>query len=102
MNKNPNGVMRILYDKKKLKKVDLKIVKRLVMFLYYNSKVKRTPLAMQCNMNYDRCVLYLDWLSYMGFINKQTSKMGFEVIYLNDKGRRLYDLVKDSEDDFKI
>ena len=82
-------------DKKELKKTDWSIVKRLVMFLYYNNKTKRTALAMKCNMSYDKCVLYLDWLSKMRFINKQTSENGFELISLNDKGKELYELVKD-------
>lgn len=72
-------------DKKKLRRIDMEIIKRLLMFLYYNSKTKKTNIAMNCGMSYDKCILYLDWMKTVSLIRNEIHD-GFELISLNDRG----------------
>ena len=76
---------------KQLRKIDWHIVKRLVVFLYYNNKMKRTSLATRCNMGYDKCILYLDWMRIMDLIRKEQDNEGYELISLNEKGMEIYE-----------
>ena len=85
-----DNVSYIKHHKKELKRIDWNIVKRLVILLYYDSKVKRTNIAMKCKLSYDNCLLYLNWLEMMGLIKKETDRDGFELISLTDKGIDLY------------
>ena len=78
------------HHKKELKRIDWNIVKRLVILLYYDSKAKRTNIAMKCKLSYDNCLLYLNWLEIMDLIKKETNRDGFELISLTDKGTDLY------------
>jgi predicted transcriptional regulator len=92
---------KIVPSKKELKRIDWTIVHRLMVFLHYNSKTKKTILAMKCNMSYDKCVMYLDFLSKKEFINKKTEN-GFELICLSTKGTELFKLLEDSKTDIVI
>src|SRR2546425_1148491 len=96
-----SNMLKVTKSKKELKRIDWKIVKRLVIFLHYNSKTKKTALAMKCNMSYDKCILYLDWPNEMKFINKEIDENGSELIRLSDKGTKIYELLNNSND-FKI
>lgn len=75
---------------KELRKIDWHVVKRVVVFLYYNSKTKKTNLATRCNLGYDKCIRYLDWMENMDLIRKE-HKEGAELISLNDKGMEIYE-----------
>lgn len=52
--------------------------------------MKKTLLATACNMGYDKCCRYIDWLEMMGLIRKETSDDGYEELLLTEKGRLLY------------
>ncbi|TLX71396.1 MAG: hypothetical protein E6L05_03685 [Thaumarchaeota archaeon] len=80
----------IIQLKRRLKRIDWKIVRRVIAFLYYDSGIKKTNMAMKCSMSYDRCVLYLDWLNAIGLIKKELDEDGFELISLSDKGIEFY------------
>src|SRR5437879_10164428 len=84
-----NEVNKIKYRKKELKRIDWDIVKRLVTLLYYNSKMKRTNIAMKCKLSYDNCLLYLNWLDTMDLIKREIDKDGSELINITEKGRDL-------------
>ncbi len=79
-----------LIHKKALKKIDWSVVKRLVVFLYYNSKIKKSNIAMKCNVGYDKCVLYLNWLELMDLIERKIDADGFETIILSERGNDFY------------
>ena len=53
---------------------------------------------MKCNMSYDKCILYLNWLNEMKFINKDIDENGSELISLSDKGTKIYELINNSND----
>lgn len=95
-------LQKVAKSKKELKRIGWEIVKRLVIFLHYNSKTKKTMLAMKCSMSYDKCILYLDWLEKTKFITKEIDESGSELIELSDKGAELYEQLKDSSGNFKI
>ena len=76
---------------KQLRKIDWHVVKRLVVYLYYHNKMKRTSLATMCNMGYDKCVLYLDWMRNMDLIGNEQDNEGYELISLNEKGMEIYE-----------
>lgn len=92
---------KITPSKKELKRIDWAIIYRLMVFLHYNSKTKKTILAMKCNMSYDKCMMYLDFLSKKEFIGKKTEN-GFELIHLSTKGTELFKLLEDSSTDIVI
>ncbi|MGI0060342.1 MAG: hypothetical protein ACREBJ_11315 [Nitrosotalea sp.] len=77
--------------KKELKRIDWDIVKRVIMLLYHDAKIKRTNLAMKANMSYTKCILYLEWLEMIDLIRIEMDIDGSELIILSDKGRELYE-----------
>jgi len=85
---NSQKLDNIKKQRKELKKIDWGIVTRLVITLYYG-KMRRTKVAMKCNMSYDKCVLYLEWLEMMGLIKKEIDGDGF-VVGLTQQGHDLY------------
>jgi len=84
-------------DKKELKRIEWITVKRIVVFLHYNNKFKRTKIAMRCNMAYDKFLLYLDWLYVMELVAKDIDEDGFEVISLTESGNNLFSKFEDSK-----
>ena len=76
--------------KKELQRIDWKIIKRLVTSLYYNNRMKKTHIATKCNLGYDKCRLYLNWMEMMDLIKRETDENKFEVIILTDKGKTLH------------
>ena len=88
-------------NKREIRRIDWKVVKRLVKFLYYNSGIKKTVIAMKCNLGYDKCVLYLDWLEIVDFIHR-THNDGHETIRLSERGMDLYkNKLDESKSEFK-
>lgn len=75
---------------KEIKRIDWRIVQRLVYQLYYNREEKRTNLAMKCNLSYDKFVMYLKWLDFMGLISSELDQDGYEVFKLNHRGIDLF------------
>ena len=76
-------------NKKEIRRIDWGVVKRLVKFLYYNSGIKKTNIALKCNLAYNKCVLYLDWLETIDLIQRADHD-GYETIRLTERGTDLY------------
>ena len=76
--------------KKELKRIEWNTVKRIIVFLYYNNRFKKTKIAMQCNMAYDKFLLYLDWMHIMDLIKREIDEDGFEVVILTERGHNLF------------
>lgn len=77
-------------NKRELKRISWNIVKKLLKLLYYNGRMKKTHIATKCNLSYDKCRLYLDWMDMMDLIKRETDGGGFEIISLNEKGSDIY------------
>jgi len=77
-------------SKKELKRIEWNTVKRIIVFLYYNNRFKKTKIAMQCNMAYDKFLLYLDWMHIMDLIKREVNEDGFEVVILTERGHNLF------------
>jgi predicted transcriptional regulator len=77
-------------SKRELKRIDWKTVKRVVSTLHQNARIKKTLLATACNMGYDKCLLYVDWLEMMELVRKEINEDGYEGVILTEKGRSLY------------
>jgi len=77
-------------ETKRLTRIDWNIITRLVTFLYYNARMKRTMIASRCNLSYDKCIRYLNWLEMMEVIERQIDVDGFETIVLSQRGHDLY------------
>ncbi len=77
-------------NRKELRRIDWHIIRRLVISLYYNSRMKKTHIATKCNLGYDKCRLYLDWMEMMELIKKESDENKYEVIILTDKGKALH------------
>lgn len=92
----------IKHHKKELKRINWDIAKRLVILLYYDSKVKRTNIAMKCKLSYDNCLLYLNWLEMMDLIKKEIDRDGFELISLTNSGVNLYSKLQLIENTYGI
>lgn len=88
--KRANYLIQKIHNKKELRRIDWGIIKRLVISLYYNNGMKKTHIATKCNLGYDKCRLYLDWMEMMELIKRKTDENGFEVIILTEKGKVLH------------
>ena len=77
--------------KRELKRIEWNIVKRLVILMRYAGRAKKTKLAMNCNMAYDKCILYLNWMETLNLISRERDNSGFELVSLNDRGYELYE-----------
>ena len=77
-----------LNGKKELRRIDWNIVERLLVLLHYSTHMKKTNIAMKCNLSYDRCMMYLRWMEMIGLV-KRSVEDGFEVISLKEKGKEL-------------
>lgn len=77
-------------DRRELKRIDWNIIKRLLKYLRYDGKEKKTHIAMKCNLSYDKLVLYLEWLEMIDFIKRDYDERGFECISLNENGIEFY------------
>lgn len=89
-NDSDDDGLQVKKYKRELKRIDWDIVKRLATLLYYENGLKRTNIAMRCNLSYGNCVLYLNWLEMMDLITRETDYDGFELISLAEKGKDLY------------
>jgi|SRR5579864_2291616 len=85
-----NYLIQKIQNKKELQRIDWRIIKRVVTSLYYNNRMKKTHIATKCNLGYDKCRLYLDWMEMMELIKRETDENRFEVILLTDKGKSLH------------
>ena len=73
-----------------VQRIDWKIIERLVRLLYYHNKLKKTHISTKCNLSYDKCRRYLDWMDLMDIIKKEKNDEGFEIIILTERGSMLY------------
>ena len=75
---------------KELKRIEWRIVKRIITILHNNNKMKKSHIATIGNLAYDNCLKYLGWMEMMELVKRETHE-GFEVILLTEKARTLYD-----------
>lgn len=73
-----------------IQRIDWKIIERLVRLLYYHNKLKKTHISTKCNLSYDKCCRYLDWMELMDLIKKEKNEKGFEIVILTERGSALY------------
>ena len=76
--------------KNEIQRIDWKIIERLVRILYFHSKLKKTHISTKCNLSYDKCCRYLDWMEVMDLITKEKNDEGFEIVLLTERGSILY------------
>ncbi|HJW19485.1 MAG TPA: winged helix-turn-helix domain-containing protein [Candidatus Nitrosotalea sp.] len=76
--------------KNEIQRIDWKIIERLVRILYFHSKLKKTHISTKCNLSYDKCCRYLDWMEVMDLIMKEKNEEGFEIVTLTERGSVLY------------
>ena len=76
--------------KNEVRRIDWKIIEKLVRILYFHSKLKKTHISTKCNLSYDKCCRYLDWMEVMDLIGKEKNEKGFEVVLLTERGSVLY------------
>lgn len=79
------------YTKRRLKRVEWDIVKRIVILLHDNNRLKRTNLATKSGLAYDKCALYLDWMNVLSITNIEIDETGFQLVSLSEKGNALYE-----------
>ncbi|OLC93249.1 MAG: hypothetical protein AUI92_03265 [Thaumarchaeota archaeon 13_1_40CM_3_38_6] len=87
---NKIGMSRLETSKKELTRINWKIVRRIVTFLHYNNRMKKTNIAMRCAMSYDRFIRYLDWMRSIDLVKKELDGGRVELISLSEKGIDLY------------
>jgi len=88
--RNKVGISRLESSKNELTRINWKIVRRLVTFLYYNGRMKKTNIAMRCAMSYDRFIRYLNWMRSIDLVKKELDGDRVELISLSGKGINLY------------
>lgn len=70
-------------------RIEWKTVLRILSFLRYNGRSKKTHISMTCNLGYKRCVQYLNWLTLMDLIKMDTDKDDSYFISMNERGTEL-------------
>lgn len=75
--------------RKELKRIDWNIAKKITTILYDEGELKRTQIALKCNLSYANCLLYLEWLYFLDLIEKKINKGNSELIRLSENGRKL-------------
>lgn len=90
VNETAGPMEKEIETRKELKRIEMGIVERLIVLLYYNRRIKKTKIATQSNMSYDKCILYLDWMETMDLIKKEIDDDGYMLISLSDKGSELF------------
>jgi predicted transcriptional regulator len=84
--------------KKEIKRIEWRIVKKIITLLRYDGRMGKTRLAMKCGMSYDKCVRYLEWLALLNLVSKETNN-GHDLIILTKNGQQLFDkLIVNSSD----
>src|SRR2546428_6036842 len=76
-------------NKKEIRRIDWGVVKRLVKFLYYHRGIKKTNIALKCNLAYNKCVLYLDWLESIDLIQRADHD-GYAILRLTRRSTDLF------------
>lgn len=74
---------------KELERINWKIVQKIVRFLRYSEKTKKTAIALNCNMSYNRCVQYIDWMKKMELVEQEYDGRGLELIHISDRGMKI-------------
>ena len=69
-----------------IKRVDVEILSKMLTVSYEQGKLHKSKLARKCNMGYDKCVKYLDFLDLIGFITSQIDEDDRELILLTESG----------------
>jgi predicted transcriptional regulator len=78
-------------DKKRdLKRIEWNTVKKIIISLDENGRMKKSHIATMCNMGYDKCLLYLNWLELMDLIRRDINEEGLNEIILTEKGKLLH------------
>ena len=90
MKNNPIKRINISKINNEIQRIDWKIIERLVRLLYYHNKLKKTHISTKCNLSYDKCRRYLDWMELMDLIKKEKNNEGFELVVLTERGSMLY------------
>ncbi len=75
--------------KNELKRIEWRIVKRIITILYHHNKMKKSHISTRGNLAYDNCRRYLEWMEMMELVKRENEE-GFEVIVLTEKARKLY------------
>src|SRR5437899_13092410 len=88
--RNKVDMSRLETSKKELTRIDWKIVRRIVTFLYYNNGMKKTNIAMKCAMSHDRFILYLNWIKIIDLMKKVLEGSCVESVSLSKKRMKLY------------
>lgn len=81
--------MQRIVTERKLKRINMRILERMIIVLRY-TKLKRTNIAMKCNLSYDKCILYLNKLDSLNLVQKEYDGKGYEIYSLNENGIRFY------------
>jgi predicted transcriptional regulator len=72
-----------------LKRIEWRIVKRIMAMLYHHNKMKKSHISTRGNLAYDNCRRYLEWMEMMELVRRENDE-GFEVILLTEKAKTLY------------
>ena len=81
--------MKLFQDKRELKRIHWNIVKRILLSIFHDRGKNKTAISLNCNLSYDKFILYLNWLEMMELINRGHIENGLEVKSLSDRGIKL-------------
>lgn len=78
------------YKKRKIRRVDMKIVERILNILNDTGPIFKTRLSLKASLSYNQFIRYLEWMKSMDLIKECTNNDKMCVVFLTDKGRHLY------------
>lgn len=80
------GIIKQNKEKNPIKRVDVDILGKILGVLYQNGECQKSVIARKCNMGYDKCVRYLDFLVFIGFIKIVKNEDDLEAVILIEPG----------------
>ena len=78
-----------IQNKKRLMRINWNTVQKIIVLLHRNGRMKKTHIAMQCRLRYDKCVSHIAWCESLKLIKTRIENRS-ELIGLTDRGIELY------------
>lgn len=73
-------------SKNPIKRVDVELLGKIIVTIYEHGPTKKSSVARKCNMSYDNCIKYLDFLDLIGFTKTKINDEDLETVILTEHG----------------
>ena len=82
---------KVANNKNYLRKIDLFVLNRVLTVLYNDGNTRKSILARNANISYDKCVRYIAYLKVNGYVEKGRDDDDYEIIRITKLGRDFHE-----------